>query len=80
MVTPAFRREAVAASGRWALCFASDAFACGQRFRIFAVVDDFTRECVRLIADTWILELRGLEQAYRSAMAHHDHRTPQMGA
>ncbi len=32
----------------------SDAFACGRRFRIFAVVDDFSRECVRLIADTSI--------------------------
>ena len=27
---------------------------CGRRFRIFAVVDDYTRECVRLIADTSI--------------------------
>ncbi|QIQ87793.1 MAG: transposase [Erythrobacter sp.] len=32
----------------------SDAFACGRRFRIFAVVDDYSRECVRLIADTSI--------------------------
>ena len=39
---------------RWSLDFVSDAFACGRRFRIFAVVDDFTRECVRLIADTSI--------------------------
>ena len=29
----------------------SDAFASGRRFRIFAVVDDYGRECVRLIAD-----------------------------
>lgn len=34
--------------------FVSDAFACGRRFRIFAVVDDYSRECVRLIADTLI--------------------------
>ncbi len=39
---------------RWSLDFMSDAFACGRRFRIFAVVDDFSRECVRLIADTSI--------------------------
>lgn len=32
----------------------SDAMTCGRRFRIFAVVDDFTRECVRLITDTSI--------------------------
>lgn len=39
---------------RWSLDFVSDAFACGCRFRIFAVVDDYSRECVRLIADTSI--------------------------
>lgn len=43
---------------RWSLDFVSDPFACGRRFRIFAVVDDFTRECVRLIADTSISGLR----------------------
>ncbi len=43
---------------RWSLDFVWDAFACGRRFRIFAVVDDFTRECVRLIADTSISGLR----------------------
>ena len=43
---------------RWSLDFVSDAFACERRFRIFAVVDDFTRECVRLIADTVISGLR----------------------
>tara|TARA_B100000378_G_scaffold33285_3_gene24974 strand:+ start:41337 stop:41810 length:474 start_codon:yes stop_codon:yes gene_type:complete len=43
---------------RWSLDFVSDAFACGRRFRIFAVVDDFTRECVRLIADILISGLR----------------------
>ena len=39
---------------RWSVDFLSDAFACGRRFRIFAVVDDYSRECVRLIADTSI--------------------------
>ena len=39
---------------RWSLDFVSDALTCGRRFRIFAVVDDFSRECVRLIADTSI--------------------------
>jgi putative transposase len=28
---------------RWSLDFVSDAFACGRRFRILAVVDDLTR-------------------------------------
>lgn len=37
---------------RWSLDFASDAFADGRRFRILVIVDDFTRECVALVADT----------------------------
>jgi hypothetical protein len=37
---------------RWSLDFVSDALADGRRFRILAIVDDFTRECVCLIADT----------------------------
>jgi putative transposase len=37
---------------RWSLDFVSDAFADGRRFRILAVVDDFTRECLCLVADT----------------------------
>jgi len=28
------------------LDFVSDAFVCGRRFRILAVVDDFSRECL----------------------------------
>lgn len=43
-----------AVNQRWSLDFVSDAFSCGRRFRIFAVVDDHSRECVRLIADTSI--------------------------
>lgn len=37
---------------RWSLDFVSEALTCGRRFRIFPVVNDFSRECVRLIADT----------------------------
>jgi putative transposase len=37
---------------RWSLDFASDALADGRRFRILAVVDDFSRECLCLVADT----------------------------
>jgi putative transposase len=33
-------------------CFVSDAFVCGRRFRILCVIDDFSRECVALVADT----------------------------
>ena len=37
---------------RWSLDFVSDVFTDGRRFRILAVVDDFTRECLTLVADT----------------------------
>ena len=37
---------------RWSLDFVSDAFTGGRRFRILAVVDDFTLENLALIADT----------------------------
>jgi len=41
-----------AANQRWSLDFASDALADGRRFRILAIVDDFSRECLCLVADT----------------------------
>jgi hypothetical protein len=34
------------------LDFQADALADGRRFRVFAVVDDFTRECLALVGDT----------------------------
>lgn len=37
---------------RWSLDFVSDSFTDGRRFRILAVVDDCTRECLTLVADT----------------------------
>ena len=40
------------ANERWSLDFVSDAFTDGRHFRVLAVVDDFTRECLGLIADT----------------------------
>ena len=39
---------------RWSLDFLGDALTDGRRFRILAVVDDFTRECLCLVADTSI--------------------------
>jgi putative transposase len=44
------------ASQRWSLDFLSDVFGPGRRFRILA--DDFTRECLGLIADTSISGVR----------------------
>ena len=37
---------------RWSSDFLCDASTDGRRFRILAVVDDFTRECLCLVADT----------------------------
>ena len=41
-----------------ALDFVSDQLGDGRRFRILTVVDDFTRECLALVADTSLSGLR----------------------
>jgi len=41
-----------AANRRWSLDFVSDTLSDGRRFRMLCVVDDFTRECLALVADT----------------------------
>ncbi len=46
------------ANQRWSLDFLSDAFADGRRFRILAIVDDFTRECLALVPDTSLPGMR----------------------
>ena len=43
---------------RWSLDFVSDSFTDGRRFRVLTVVDDHTRECLALIADTSLSGLR----------------------
>jgi putative transposase len=50
------------ANQRWSLDFLSDAFADGRRFRILAVVDDFTRECLALVPYTSLPALRVLRE------------------
>jgi putative transposase len=45
---------ALAPNQRWSLDFVSDQLTDGRRFRILAVVDDCTRECLTLVADTSI--------------------------
>jgi putative transposase len=37
---------------RWSLDFLSDAMTDDRRFRVLAVVDDFTCECLEPVADT----------------------------
>lgn len=39
------------ANERWSVDFVSDQLANGRRFRVFNVVDDFTRECVLQVVD-----------------------------
>jgi putative transposase len=43
---------------RWSLDFAADALVDSRRFRILAVVDDFSRECLALVADTSLSGVR----------------------
>jgi putative transposase len=43
---------------RWSLDFVSDAFTDGRKFRILTVVDDCTRECLTLLADTSLSGVR----------------------
>lgn len=43
---------------RWSLDFVSDQFTDGRRFRILAIVDDCTRECLALLADTSLSGVR----------------------
>jgi putative transposase len=43
---------------RWSLDFVMDTTVSGRRFRILTVVDDFTRECLRLVVDTSLTGLR----------------------
>ena len=43
---------------RWSLDFVSDALEDSRRFRILCVVDDYTRECIGLVADTSLSGMR----------------------
>ncbi|MDE2243763.1 MAG: IS3 family transposase [Bradyrhizobium sp.] len=43
---------------RWSLDFVSDQLTDGRRFRILTVIDDCTRECLALVADTSLSGIR----------------------
>lgn len=43
---------------RWSLDFAADQMTDGRRFRMLAIVDDCTRECLALVADTSLSGVR----------------------
>ena len=48
----------LAPNDRWSLDFVSDQFVCGRRFRILALFDDCTGECLAAIADISLSGLR----------------------
>ena len=48
----------MAPNDRWSLDFVSDQLTDGRRFRILTVVDDCTRECLALVADTSLSGIR----------------------
>jgi putative transposase len=58
MGTRAPMRIPLAPNDRWSLDFVSDQLLDGRRFRILAVVDDCTRECLTLVADTSLSGIR----------------------
>jgi putative transposase len=43
---------------RWSLDFVADQMTGGRRFRMRAIVDDCTRECLALVADTSLSGVR----------------------
>ena len=49
---------AVLPNDRWSLDFVADQIADGRRFRILAIYDDCTRECLVAVADVSLSERR----------------------
>ena len=43
---------------RWSLDFVSDQLTDGRRFRMLTIIDDCSRECLALVADTYLSGLR----------------------
>jgi putative transposase len=59
---------------RWSLDFVSDQLTDGRRFRILTVVDDCTRECLALVADSSLSGLRVAREL--DAIIHQRGRRP----
>ena len=49
-------------NARWSLDFVSDSFGTSRKFRILAVIDDCTRECLCHVADTSLSGARGARE------------------
>jgi putative transposase len=60
---------------RWSLDFVSDTLSDGRRFRILAIVDDFSRECLTLVVDTSLGGVRVVRELERLAL---ERGTPQI--
>ena len=58
-----------AANQRWSIDFVADALGNGRRFPVLTIVDDFTRECLALVADTSLSGLRVARELDRIAEA-----------
>lgn len=54
-------------NSRWSLDFASDVLSDGRRLRILVVVDDFSRECLALVADRSLTGRRVVRELERIA-------------
>src|SRR5690606_29444271 len=54
---------------RWSLDFVSDQLTDGRRFRILTIVDDCTRECLALVADTSLCGARVARELDRLMIA-----------
>lgn len=46
------KEKATRANQRWSLDFVADSLANGKRIRLLNIVDDYTRECLKIIVDT----------------------------
>src|SRR5438067_2489027 len=72
-----------APNARWSLDFASDVLADGRRFRMLCVVDEFSRQCLGLIADTTLSGAHAqdgeLDSELVALLATRDSRTTQDG-
>ena len=60
---------------RWSLDFVSDTLSDGRRFRILAIVDDFSRECLTMVVDTSLGGVRVVRELERLAL---ERGTPQI--
>ena len=60
---------------RWSLDFVSDTLSDGRRFRILAIVDDFSRECLTLVVDTSLGGVRVVRELERLGL---ERGTPQI--